>query len=166
MIIGVTGMIGSGKGEATRILVEKGFQSFSMGDEIRKEAHARGLEVTRENLSALGTVLSKEEGEAFVQKRIVSKLEVGKQYVVEGFRFTEDLRPFMKRADFVLIGVTAPLDVRWKRIKERGRGGDVRTFEEFVEVDERENSGGSGQEVQNCLELADYILVNDGWWRN
>lgn len=160
--MGITGAKGAGKGEVAQLLHAKGFEVFSMGDLVRKEAKERGVEPTRENLQKLGTELSEKEGEDFVIKRILSKIKENKNYAVEGFRFIEDITPFKKRKDFFLIGVEAPLDVRWKRIEARKRIDDSRAFEEFKEFDLSENTSEFGQNVAQCLELADFIIVNNG----
>jgi len=49
-----------------------------------------------------------------------------------------------------------------KRIKERRRKGDPVTLEAFKEIDGKENLGyESGQEIQKCLENADFLILNN-----
>jgi hypothetical protein len=48
---------------------------------------------------------------------------------------------------------------------ERKGGGDPKTFEEFLEIDEtdlRNNKPEYGQRVRYCLKLADYFIINYG----
>ena len=163
MLVGITGTKGAGKGELSKLLQERGFELFSMGDLVRKEAKERGIELTKENLQKLGMLLSKEEGQNFVVRRIISKVEKDKNYVIEGFRFVEDIIPFKKRKDFSLIGITATLEVRWKRVESRKRADDnIVSFEEFKKYDAIENTSIKGQNVMECLKMADFRIVNDG----
>ena len=50
MIIGITGTNAAGKGEASKYLVSKGFQYFSLSDVLREELAVAGKEATREHL--------------------------------------------------------------------------------------------------------------------
>jgi dephospho-CoA kinase len=64
-----------------------------------------------------------------------------------------------------LIAVDASKELRWERIKTRSREGDPKTWEEFVEVDERDqgvNEPLYGQRVRECIQMADFLLINDG----
>lgn len=63
---------------------------------------------------------------------------------------------------FVLVAVTAPLEVRYERLKARGRIGDVKDFEEFRHVEQMELSSNdpNGQHVSDVIQQADYIIDN------
>ena len=53
-IIGLIGLPGSGKGEASRIAMQQGLTVLVMGDVIRQEAARQGLEPTDVNLGRIG----------------------------------------------------------------------------------------------------------------
>ncbi len=164
MIIGITGSIGSGKGEVSKILANKGFEIISFGDEARKEATIRGIEPTRENLQKLGIELSKIEGEDFVLNRILSRIQKDKDYAIEGIRYLEDLNILKKREDFILIGIISSLESRWQRVLNRDKEGDPITFDNFIKLDSIDNGSGnntSGPDTLRCIEMADFIIVND-----
>ena len=66
-------------------------------------------------------------------------------------------------AGFHLLGIDAPVEVRFERSKARGRTGDGASLEDFVRDEEREQGGaGPGQQLRTCLSLADVIISNDG----
>ena len=58
---------------------------------------------------------------------------------------------------FVLIAVHASPEVRFKRLSQRGRSDDPKTFEVFHERDMRELGVGLG----NAIAMAQQVLVND-----
>lgn len=67
--------------------------------------------------------------------------------------------------EFILVAIDAPQDVRFKRVQERNRNSDPKTFEEFVKLDERDqgmNEPPYGQQVKKCIEMADIVIQNDG----
>src|SRR3989338_2769065 len=63
MIIGLCGTIGAGKSTTARYYSQCcGFERLSFGDEVRREATARGLSHDRGVLQKLGARLRQEEG--------------------------------------------------------------------------------------------------------
>jgi len=63
----------------------------------------------------------------------------------------------------VLIGVDAPLPLRFERSRARSRLGDGATLQEFERQEEQENARAeTGQQLRRTLALADRVLVNDG----
>src|SRR5690606_6884463 len=66
--------------------------------------------------------------------------------------------------DFRLVGVVARLDVRFERLKARGRLGDALTREAFeaAELAEAANPDvANGQQLVRTLALADVLVEND-----
>ena len=60
MIIGLTGTIGSGKGEVVKYLKGKGFEHYVYSDILKEIAKQRNIEPTRANLQKLGSDIKKE----------------------------------------------------------------------------------------------------------
>jgi len=165
MFLGFTGPNASGKGEAIKYLVEKKkFISFSLSDIIREEARKRGLEVTRDNLIAIGNELREKEGPSILAKRTILKIKNAPQAVVDSIRNpyeVEELRKNLK--DFKLIGITADVKTRFERAKARKRTGDGETLKEFIEKEEKENSTDkNAQQLNKCFEMADFKIDNSG----
>jgi len=61
--------------------------------------------------------------------------------------------------------VDAPQKLRFERVGKRRTTRDPKTWEEFVEMDKRdqgENEPEYGQQTKKCLDQADFVIVNDG----
>jgi len=91
------------------------------------------------------------------------KIESDKNYIIDSLRNHQEAE-FLRKCGikFFLIAVDAPKEIRFKRISQRGKPSDPKTWEDFLKVDERDfDSGDSmGQNVKKCMELADFILMN------
>lgn len=173
MIIAITGPISSGKGRVAEIFRDKGFVHHSFSAEIRQVAKERGIEVNRKSLSKLGHDLRLESPHrSILAQRILDRIEKeteqgNKRFVIEGLRDSDEIDLFRKHElekpemRFILIGVDAPQETRFERMRSRGRYGDPETFDEFKEIDDRELKGGQGQEVEKCMKMADYVIQND-----
>ncbi len=120
MVIGLTGLAGSGKGEACAYLKSRGFVVLSFSDVLREEADKRGilkgsLEDQKATLSVLGEQLRKESGDWGVLARMLAN-KVESDTVVDGFRSVEEVNAFKERfPNFKLILIVADFDIRFKR---------------------------------------------------
>lgn len=163
MIVGLTGRNASGKGEAADYLKTKGFAYFSLSDELREEAKERDIETTRESMIRLGNQLREEFGANYLARKINEKIDGKGKFVVDSIRNPEEIGELRKNKSFILVGVDAPVEVRFERAVERGRAGDAKTLEEFKELEQRENlKNKTGQQLDECLKAADKVIVNDG----
>ena len=62
----------------------------------------------------------------------------------------------------MLVGIDAPIELRFKRLLERKRIGDAKTLEDFKQQEQRENlKSDTNQQLDKTLELAGNIIVND-----
>lgn len=162
MIIGLTGTMGAGKGEIAELLKDKGYEYYVFSDVVKEEAKKRGLNLTRENLQNVGNLLREEYEQGILAKMLIARFKSGK-VVVDGVRNSDEIRELRKNGNFVLIGIDAPQRLRFERLKKRARPGDPTRFEEFKRMDDKENkSVGRGQEINKCLKMADYRIINDG----
>jgi dephospho-CoA kinase len=168
MIIGLTGKNASGKGEAANYLKTKGFAYCSLSDEIREEAANRGLEPSRDNLINLGNKLRKEFGPEYlaakINKKIEEQLNKNKEtnFVIDSIRSPYEAKELMKNRDFILIGVDAPIELRFKRLLERNRAGDAKTLDEFRQQEQRENlNNAANQQLDATFKLSQKIILND-----
>ncbi|MBW2989571.1 AAA family ATPase [Candidatus Woesearchaeota archaeon] len=162
MIIGLTGTMGSGKGEVVKYLKTKGFEHYVYSDILRDIAKQRGIEATRENLQKLGTKIKKEsKNKGILSKKLLEKVR-SDNVVVDGIRSKEEILELKKSKEAYIIAVTAPQRLRFRRLIKRNREGDPKTFSEFKRLDNRENRGkDSGQEINNCLKMADFRITNN-----
>lgn len=166
MIIGLTGTNGAGKGTIGEILKSKGFVYHSLSDVLREELAKRDIEPKRDNLVVVGNELRLNYGNRVLAKRILEKIKNNKEenVIVDSIRNPDEVEELKQEKDFMLIAADAPIEVRYKRIKARGRVGDTTlTFEDFRDQDEREMVGESAsQQIRKCMEMADHLIVNDG----
>ena len=165
MIIGLTGKNASGKGEVSNYLKSKGFVCYSLSDVIREEATKRGLEHSRDNLINLGNELREKFGPEYLAKKINEKIRMSHvdDFVVDSIRSPFEAKELMKNKDFLLIGVDAPIEIRFRRLLERNRLGDAKTLEAFKEQEERENlNNDANQQLDKTLKLSQKNIVNNG----
>ena len=167
MIIGLTGSLAAGKGVVSDFLKKKGFVYLSLSDELRQEAKERKIELTRDNLQALGNQLREEEGFAVLAKLVSEKIinQEYKKVIVDGIRNPAEIEELKKLKDFFIVSVDAPADIRFKRMVERNRESDPLDFEGFMRIDRKDKGEGEsegGQAVSKCMALADFTLDNSG----
>ena len=165
MIIGLTGKNASGKGEVANYLKSKGFVYYSLSDVIREEATKRGLEHSRDNLINLGNELRTEFGPSCLAQQINIKLKSqsrnNKNFVIDSIRSPFEAKELMKNSDFLLVGVDAPIETRFKRLLERNRLGDAKTLQEFKAQEERENlKNDANQQLDKTFGMAKEIILN------
>lgn len=165
MIIGLTGTMASGKDAVADILKKKGYVYFSLSDEVRLEAQARKIEMTRENLQNLGNEMRKAEGNSVLAQRVLMKIsDPKKNYVVNGIRNPAEVAELKNWPGFYLISVDAPQDLRFQRLMTRNRPSDPKIFYQFMKADNKDQGLGeeeSGQQVAACIKLADVSIFND-----
>ena len=167
MIIGLTGTMSSGKGEVAKYLIKKGFEYYCFSDILKEEAKKRNIEPTRKNLQKLGTDIKKDEANrGILAKKLLEMVKTDKA-VLDGVRNADEIRELRKAKGFFLIGVNAEQKLRFLRMQERARAGDPIEFDEFKKLDDLENKGiTKGQEIDKCIEMADFTIINGGSLEN
>jgi dCMP deaminase len=164
MIVGLTGRNAAGKGVAAEFLKSRGFAYHSLSDVIREEVRRRGLELTRDALIATGRELRARHGTGYLAEQILERLEPGQNYVVDSFRHEDEVAVFRRVSDFHLLAVRADPEVRFERIRKRGRENDPQTFPAFQELEQKESTSlqAEGQNLTATEALADHVLENNG----
>jgi|WetSurMetagenome_2_1015567.scaffolds.fasta_scaffold288693_2 dephospho-CoA kinase len=160
MLIGLTGTNSAGKGEVAAYLASKGFEYFSLSDELREIMKAKGIATTRENMISEGRKLRKEKGLGYLAELVLKK--AGKNAIADSIRNKGEVLALRKREDFILIAVDAPLEIRFHRAKERSRIGDGETLADFKAKQEKEMHGSDAeQNLSECMKMADFTIIND-----
>ncbi len=171
MILGIVGLHGAGKEEVAKILSHKGFTVLDMGDVIREEMEKAGIAITHESDQKFPVELRKKRGNEIVAKLIVEKLEKlnARDVAIIGLRSTYELDYFKSNMPgMVLVAVDAPEELRFERLKARGRPGDPKTFAEFHARGEREAKANADNEEQRkaglytVIGMANYRIENIG----
>ena len=166
MIIGVTGSICSGTSTFMSFLNEKRFIGFSYSDILREELSKTGKEITRKNLQDIGDELRKKEGLGVLSRRMIEKMDNGKNYVVGNIRNPGEVEEFRKEFgdNFILIRLDADFQVRFDRARKRARENEPMELEAFKKMEERdlgENEEEHGQQHKRVIEMADFVIENN-----
>jgi dephospho-CoA kinase len=161
LVIGITGMAGSGKSLVVAVATRNGYAGVVMGDEIREEAKRRNLPSTPENLGKIMLELRQAEGETVIAKRCVSRIEraAEQKVIVDGIRSLAEVEEFKKHfPSFKVIAVHSSPETRFRRLFNRQRSDDPKDQQVFLERDLRELSVGLG----NAMAMAEYFIINEG----
>jgi dephospho-CoA kinase len=165
LVIGISGTICSGKDIVAGMLKERGFQLISLGEVVRGELKERGMDVTRKNQQDIGNQLRSEYGGQILAERALKKFQsYDSPLIINGIRNLEEVDFLKGHSEFFLIGIDAPFEVRWERVKSRNRDGDLLNHDKFVIDDARDrgfNEPLNGQQVGMCLVNADFLINND-----
>ncbi len=164
MYLGLTGENCSGKGTVAEYLGKKGFYYVSLSDVIREEVASEGKEITRENLVKKANDLREDFGPAILAKKTIAKLEKDRNYVIDSIRNPKEAEELKKLANFFLVYISAPEDLRFERMKSRGRENDPRTFEAFKKLEELEakNKESHKQNLFETKKFANKSIENNG----
>lgn len=166
LIIGLTGPNAAGKGEAAAALKALGFAYHSLSDAVREAAAVRGRTTGRDDLILTGNELRREGGPGILAELTLPKL--GRRDLVDSIRNPAEVMVLRRVPGFLLLGVTAPPEVRFERAKQRqnqgqARGDAVASLQSFVAKEaEEDTSDPTAQRLTATLALADRVVVNDG----
>jgi dephospho-CoA kinase len=161
LIIGLTGSNAAGKGEAASCLHQLGFSVHSLSDIVREEAAAQGFPPEREHLIRIGNLLRQDGGAGVLAQRLLPRL--ADRAAVDSIRNPAEVEVLRSLPGFILIGIRAPMGVRFERMLKRARPGDPSTLAEYEQREQQENSADpAAQQLLNTFSLADKIVENDG----
>ncbi|MBI4173328.1 MAG: AAA family ATPase [Candidatus Aenigmarchaeota archaeon] len=163
-IIGLVGLVGSGKDTAAAYLKEQyGYRMVSMGDIVRDLATQLGRSHNRDDLQRTQKEYRDKYGDEYFGGMVVKKITASgwDKVVINGLRIPADVavpkRGFGK--DMTVIYIDVPAAVRFERMKSRKRIGDPETLEEF---ERQENNELKLFNFDGVLAYVDYKLSNSG----
>ncbi len=160
-LIGLTGTNGSGKGEVASFFVKEGYAYFSLSDIIRDELRNQAQDITRDNLIKMGNTMRKRFSADILAQKIMKKVK-GKA-VIDSIRNPKEVEYLRKQDGFLLLSIDAPPEIRYERIKKRGREESVLTFQEFMAKEAEEMSTKeTSQQLEVCMKMADFMIQNNG----
>ncbi len=166
IIIGITGTIGAGKGTVVEYLVKnKGFKHFSARDLISEEVEKKGLEKNRDNMVIVANDLRQKYGSGYVADELYRRALVsGDNCIIESIRTVGEIESLKNKGNFILLAVDAEPKVRYERILERKTTTDNVSYEKFLEDEnkEMESDDLSKQNLKKCIEMADFVIDNNG----
>jgi dephospho-CoA kinase len=160
LIVAVAGMPGSGKSLVADVARQSGYDVLVMGDEVREEANRRKILKNPENIGKLMLELRRLEGEATIAKRCIPKIEKASKakIIVDGIRSLGEIEEFKNHFGKVtLVAVYSSPQTRFRRLYNRDRSDDPKSWAIFHERDLRELDVGLG----NAIAMAEYVIVNE-----
>ncbi len=164
MILGVSGLNGSGKGEVVRFLEARSFYALSLSDVLRDELRARGLEETRERMIATGRELRAAEGPGALAERLARRLVADRNYVIDSVRHPAEVEALRARsARFRLLWIDASEATRLARIQARARPGDPQGADELRRLEGQElgSADPAAQQLLAVRDMADLRVDNE-----
>jgi dephospho-CoA kinase len=164
MIVGVAGRNGAGKGEVINLLKAKGYLAHSLSDAIRDVLREQGLEESRERMIETGTAMRAEGGPGVLGERIVAVLDPARDHAIDSVRHPAEVEALRAGGQpFVLLWVEAELEVRFKRVRARGRIGDPKTLDDLRALEARElgSDDPAAQQLDAVRRVTDRVVHND-----
>ena len=163
MIIGLTGLPGSGKGTATEYLAKKyGATTKKFSDPIRDIIKRLYQSITREHMQNIAKFIRSEFGNNIFAETLLQDVSQANQklIVLDGFRYEDEYQLFRKKEGFVFVAVEASLENRFVRIKLRpeNAGDQNLTLEHFKLQHEFETE----QAIPSLIMRADFRFDNNG----
>ncbi len=165
MIIGITGTLGAGKGTIVDYLVRvRGFRHFSVREYITREIVRRGLTVNRDSMVLVANDLRSRHSPSYIVDQLFEEArQTGCDCVIESIRTPGEVESLRETGNFVLLAVDAKPRLRYDRIVLRNSETDQVSFDTFMDNEKREmeSRDPNKQNLKRCIELADFLLMND-----
>jgi len=169
-VVGLTGTIASGRSLVKDSLTKRFHCDYvSLSTLIMEESlKKKRIPVDKFNKQNLGNELRQRYGSDALVKTAWNFMQKKKEVlIIDSIRNPGEIEFLRKNLgrDAIIIGVDAPREMRWERVAKRNRATDPKTAEDFAKVDDRDqgaNEPDYGQQVRKCIEMADYVLMNDG----
>lgn len=165
-IIGITGTLGAGKGTIVDYLIQQyGFKHYSVRGYLIEEAQKRGMPLNRDTYVVVANDLRTTYGPSYIVDQLyLQAAENGTNAVIESVRTPGEVDSLRKHEHFLLFGVDADPEIRYERVVGRASETDHVSFDTFVENEQREMSSSdpNHQNIGKCMEMADYVFMNNG----
>lgn len=165
VILGVTGMPGSGKGEFSNTARTMGIPVRSLGDVVRsyfsRECSGRDPLETGVYANNEREIHGKDIWARRLIEEVDSLITAGKvMVIIDGIRSFHEVERFRERwgDDLKILCVHSSPKTRFQRLTSRGRDDDPSNYDEFEERDRRELGWGLG----DVIATADIMLINEG----
>ncbi|MEM1971127.1 MAG: AAA family ATPase [Candidatus Anstonellales archaeon] len=157
-IILITGKRGAGKSELAKLLSSR-IPVYEMSDYVYREMRKAGID--RFDAITVGEFakrLRTERGNDIVAKLLWEDIKGLDIVVISGARSPEEVEFFRKNADVLVIKVDALPEIRYHRILQRARPGDVKSFDDFIKKERLDEELGVGTILEDIIIDNNYDL--------
>lgn len=161
-IIGLVGQIAAGKGTVAEYL-QNNYQAktFKFSTALRDVLERLHLDISRENMQDISTLLRQRFGEDILAKVMANdvKNDNTEIIVVDGIRRMADIKYLMELENFVLVSIEADPKIRYERLIKRNEnaGDENKTYEDFLKDQNKE----ADAEIPQVMKNAKAITNND-----
>ncbi len=160
VIFGFVGQMGSGKGTAAKYLAEKhDAKTYKFSTILRDILGRLYLPTSRDNMVKTSEMVRATFGEETLARVIAEDVGTidSPLIMIDGIRRTADCAYLLKLPEFVLVEVTADIDVRLQRIQARGENPDdaTLTMEQFKANHERSTEKSIAEIAEKATEHID-----------
>ena len=160
LIIGLTGLPGSGKSSFANVAKDRGYSIIVMGDAVRFEVQRRGLTMSRLSVEEVQFSTRDELGSDIIGRLTLDRVKYAvlngdNRILIDGFRGIDEVAIFKKAyPQLKLAAIHAPPEVRWARSISRRRPDDPQSFSECKRKDLVEYRVGIGE----VIAISDYLI--------
>lgn len=163
IIIGLVGEAASGKGTVAKYLVDKyGAKTFAFSTSMKDCVKRLHLPLSRDVIAKFSTLTRQAYGEDLYAKVVAEDCKEADSdvLVVDGIRLHADTVELKKLPGFHIIYVTAPVEIRWQRARNRGEkaGESDMTLEQF----KQEELLPTELAIKDIGATAEFIVDNSG----
>lgn len=163
IIIGLTGLIASGKGTAASYFVKKHkAQAFKFSDILRDLLDRLYLPQTRDNLQDISIILRRHFGEDLLANAIAQdiKKSAKKLIVIDGIRRLADIKNLKKIKGFKLVAIRTDERLRYQRLTNRRENTDdkKKSWAEF----KKEGRAETERQIAGVMRQANIVVDNNG----
>jgi dephospho-CoA kinase len=160
LIIGLTGLPGSGKSTFANVARDRGYSIIVMGDAVRFEVQRRGLAMNRLSVEEVQFSMRDELGSDIIGRLTLDRVKYAilngdTRIMIDGFRGIDEVALFKDAyPQFKLVAIHAPPEVRWARSISRRRADDPQSFSDCKRKDSVEYRVGIGE----VIAISDYLI--------
>lgn len=162
-IIGLVGLIASGKGVAKNYLIKE-YEAieFRFSSILREALDVLGIEQTRDNIISLSTWSRENFGNDLLAKAMAKHVKNSKKniIVIDGIRRMDDILYLKDLPGFKMIAIEADSELRYKRsiIRNENPGDKEKNYEQFLKDHQKETE----ITIPETMNNADYKIINEG----
>ncbi len=150
-IILITGKRGAGKTEFAK-MIAKNIPVYEMSEYVYREMKKANIDkFDAITVGQFAKDLRKKYGNDIVARLLWDDIKDKQIVVISGARSPEEVDFFRQRAKVIVIKIDAKPEIRYERIVQRNRHGDIRSYEQFLEKEKLDEQLGVDQIIEDII---------------